>query len=243
MEIYTPCRNVMSMESSTKKAILAILLIAPIPSLSLLIGQNSGSGIIGQVTFVLSKCWLLAIPLWWHLKLEGNERSWSPPSKGGWGISAALGAGMAGIILAAWFLLGSVAVDAEEIRATWGVFGLTDWRILLGVCLYWIFLNSVLEEIVFRWFITTRAEILFGNEDMMKPILLSATVFTAHHTVALAFGGIVWWVIILGTVSIFIAGLIFSWIYMKYRSVWVVWLCHAIADVGLFIVIAMIMLG
>ena len=176
MEIYTPCRNVMDMERSTKKAILAILLIAPIPSFSLLIGQNSGSGIVGQVTFVLSKCWLLAIPLWWHLKLEGNERSWSPPSKGGWGISAALGAGMAGIILGAWFLLGNIAVDAEEIRSTWGVFGLTDWRILLGVCLYWIFLNSVLEEIVFRWFITTRAEIIFGSEDMVKPILLSAIV-------------------------------------------------------------------
>jgi len=48
---------------------------------------------------------------------------------------------------------------------------------------------------------------------------------------------------VLGTTAIFVSGLLFSWLYLRYRSVWVVWLCHAIADVGLFIVIAIIMLG
>ena len=233
----------MGMEESKRRAIIAILLIAPIPALNLLIGQYSGSGAIGQLSFVLSKCWLLAVPLWWHLKLEKKEASWSAPTEGGWGVAAALGAGMAGVILGAWFLLGKNAVDVEEVRATWGTFGLTNWKILLGACLYWIFINSVLEEIVFRWFVTTRAEVIFSGSDLTKPILLSASVFTIHHTVALAFGGIVWWVILLGTVAIFVAGLIFSWIYMRYRSVWVVWLCHAIADLGLFVVIGIIMLG
>ena len=58
----------------------------------------------------------------------------------------------------------------------------------------------------------------------------SATVFTIHHIVVLAFS-VAWWVVVLGTTAIFVSGLLFSWLYLRYRSVWVVWLCHAIADV------------
>ena len=230
------------MEEERRRAWIAILLIAPIPSLNLLFSQYSGDGSLAQAVFVLSKVWLLALPLWWYLKLEGNPISWSLPTQGGWGVAAALGLGMGGVILAAWFVIGVRVIDVEEIRTTWGMFGMTDWRILLMACLYWIFLNSVLEEFVFRWFITTRAETVVGDSGMAKPILLSATVFTIHHIVVLAFS-VVWWVVVLGTTAIFVSGLLFSWLYLRYRSVWVVWLCHAIADVGLFIVIAIIMLG
>ncbi len=230
------------MEEERRRAWIAILLIAPIPSFNLLFSQYSGDGPLVQAGFVLSKVWLLALPLWWYLKLEGKPISWSLPTQGGWGVAAALGLGMGGVILAAWFIIGVRMIDVEEIRATWGMFGLTDWRILLVACLYWIFLNSVLEEFVFRWFITTRAETVFGDSGVVKPILLSATVFTIHHIVVLAFS-VVWWVVVLGTTAIFVSGLLFSWLYLRYRSVWVVWLCHAIADIGLFIVIAIIMLG
>ena len=230
------------MEEERRRAWIAILLIAPIPSLNLLFSQYSGDGSLAQAVFVLSKVWLLALPLWWYLKLEGNPISWSLPTQGGWGVAAALGLGMGGMILAAWFIIGVRVIDVEEIRTTWGMFGMTDWRILLMACLYWIFLNSVLEEFVFRWFITTRAETVFGDSGVVKPILLSATVFTIHHIVILAFS-VIWWVIVLGTTAIFVSGLLFSWLYLRYRSVWIVWLCHAIADIGLFIVIAIIMLG
>jgi membrane protease YdiL (CAAX protease family) len=230
------------MEEERRRAWIAILLIAPIPSLNLLFSQFSGDGTLAQAVFVLSKILLLAIPLWWYLKLEGNPISWSLPTQGGWGVATALGLGMGGVILAAWFIIGVRVIDVEEIRTTWGIFGMTDWRILLMACLYWIFLNSVLEEFVFRWFITTRAETVFGDSGVVKPILLSATVFTIHHIIVLAFS-VVWWVVVLGTTAIFVSGLLFSWLYLRYRSVWVVWLCHAIADIGLFIVIAIIMLG
>jgi membrane protease YdiL (CAAX protease family) len=230
------------MEEERRRAWIAILLIAPIPSLNLLFSQFSGDGALAQAVFVLSKILLLAIPLWWYLKLEGNPISWSLPTQGGWGVATALGLGMGGVILAAWFIIGVRVIDVEEIRTTWGIFGMTDWRILLMACLYWIFLNSVLEEFVFRWFITTRAETVFGDSGIVKPILLSATVFTIHHIIVLAFS-VVWWVVVLGTTAIFVSGLLFSWLYLRYRSVWVVWLCHAIADIGLFIVIAIIMLG
>ena len=230
------------MEEERRRAWIAILLIAPIPSLNLLFSQFSGEGALAQAVFVLSKVWLLALPLWWYLKLEGNPISWSLPTQGGWGVAAALGLGMGGMILAAWFIIGVRVIDVEEIRATWGVFGMTDWRVRLRACLYWLFLNSVLVEFVFRWFITTRAETVFGDSGVVKPILLSATVFTIHHIVILAFS-VIWWVIVLGTTAIFVSGLLFSWLYLRYRSVWIVWLCHAIADIGLFIVIAIIMLG
>jgi hypothetical protein len=230
------------MGDAKRRALIAILLVAPIQTATLLISHFSNAGWVGQTTFITSKIWLLTIPLWWHLKVDGKKRSWSIPHHGGWKVASLLGIGMAGVILGAWFLIGTWAVDAEAIRVQWGVFGLTDWRILLAACFYWIFLNSVLEEIVFRWFITTRVETLVGSEIKWRTMAITAAIFTLHHTVALLFS-VALWLVILGTIAIFIAGLIFSWVFLKYRSIWVVWLCHAIADVGLFIVIGIIMLG
>ena len=39
---------------------------------------------------------------------------------------------------------------------------------------------------------------------------------------------------ILASIGVFIGGLLWSWLYLKYRSIWVVFLSHAIVDVMMF---------
>ena len=138
---------------------------------------------------------------------------------------------MAVVIAIAYFILGDLVLRDEDLYEILDPFGLTvPWKLALCI-LFWIFINSVLEEYVFRWFITSKLEQLVGGKWL--PILLSAGIFTLHHTIALAFfidplGNA------LASLGVFIGGVIFSWIYVQYRSVWVAWVAHAIADVAIF---------
>ena len=40
-----------------------------------------------------------------------------------------------------------------------------------------------------------------------------------------------------------IGGVIFSWLYVQYRSVWVAWVAHAIADVAIFAIAWQLIVG
>ena len=97
---------------------------------------------------------------------------------------------------------------------------------------YWIFLNSLLEEYVFRWFVTIKSVELLGSED--GGIILSATLFTLHHAIAMHYFGFFWWQTIVACFGLLSAATLWSWLYVRYRSVWVCWFSHAICDVAVF---------
>ena len=63
--------------------------------------------------------------------------------------------------------------------------------------------------------------------------LASAVCFTAHHTLALAAqAGPV--LVVVGSLAVLAAGATWSWLYLRYRSVWVPWLAHVLADLPIF---------
>ena len=94
-----------------RKPWLALLLIIPIPTLSVLFSLEVAQGLAGGIVFVLSKVWMLALPLWWYLRFEKRPRSWSQPTNGGWAMGAGMGLGMSAVIVLAWFLVGAEQID------------------------------------------------------------------------------------------------------------------------------------
>ena len=222
---------VQSTWNEKRRALIGLLLVGIAPTVSVVTGFALKAGLIAAVVFVLTKMWMFGLPAYWHTKVEGGERSYSMPEHGGWMVSTLLGIGMAVVIAIAYFILGDMVLRNEDLYEILDPFGLTvPWKLALGI-LFWIFINSVLEEYVFRWFITSKLEQLIGGKWL--PILLSAGIFTLHHTIALAFfidplGNA------LASLGVFIGGVIFSWIYVQYRSVWVAWVAHAIADIAIF---------
>jgi membrane protease YdiL (CAAX protease family) len=96
--------------------------------------------------------------------------------------------------------------------------------------LYWILVNSVLEEYVWRWFCVKQCEQLFSKRTA---IVCSALFFTLHHIVAMAsfFGPTVVSVCALG---VFVGGAVWSTLYVKYRSIWPGYVSHAIVDLCIF---------
>ena len=221
-------------------ALLGLVLVAIAPTVSVITGFALKAGIIAAFVFVFTKLWMFGLPALWYLKVEGGERAYSMPREGGWTISVLRGMGMIFVIAIAYFLLGDLVLRSEDLHEILEPFGLTvPWKLAIGI-LFWIFINSVLEEYVFRWFITSKLEQILGGK--WRPILLSAGIFTLHHTIALAFfidplGNA------LASLGVFIGGVIFSWIYVQYRSIWVAWVAHALADVAIFAIAWQLIVG
>ena len=166
-------------------ALIGLVLVAIAPTVSVVTGFALKAGIIGAFVFIFTKLWMFGLPAYWYLKVEGGERSFSIPQNGGWKVSTLLGIGMIVVIGVAYFFLGDLMLRGDDLHEILEPFGLTvPWKLAIGI-LFWIFINSVLEEYVFRWFITSKLEQLVGGKWL--PILLSAGIFTLHHTIALAF--------------------------------------------------------
>ena len=218
--------------ASIQNSVVPLALVAFVPTISVLftLGYNDDD-FVSQIFFFTGKLWLLLAPAYWYIRVEKNSPSWSLPSKNGLVVGAISGIIMSIIIIVMWLIFGDT-VDTDSIKSELDSTGLRDFRVYLAGMIYWIFLNSLLEEYVFRWFVTIKSVELLGNEA--RAIVLSATLFTLHHAVALHFFGFFWWQTVMACIGLLSAATFWSWLYVRYRSVWVCWFSHAICDIAVF---------
>ncbi len=212
--------------------LIAISLVAFVPSISILFTLAvSDNEFISQVFFIICKIWIFAVPTIWYFRVDKNRFLWAEKEIEGLRIAALSGMMMSVIILLTWSLFGST-VDVESMIEELESTGLNDLSMYVAGMIYWIFFNSLLEEYVFRWFITTKGVELFGNE--IGGIILSAFLFTLHHGIALYIFGFTWWQILMACMGLLSAAAIWSWLYLRYKSIWACWLSHSICDVAVF---------
>jgi len=221
-----------------RSAYCALLVVGLVPSISTILSFVVSQGIASQIIFIVTKLWLIFVPLFWFLKIDRGSFSWSKPRNGGYAMSIGLGCIMSLAMLIAWVMLGDW-IDADMLKEAVEPVGLLNPQIYLLGTLYWILINSLLEEYVFRWFLVVKSEKLVGPGA--PAILLSALIFVAHHTVALAIFGFPWYANLFSSIALFIGGAIFSWLYVRYRSVWIPYIAHAICDIAVFGVGALIL--
>ncbi len=214
------------------KSLLPILLVGFVPSISVIFGiKIIENEFHSQIFFAICKLWIFIIPTLWFFYVEKNIFSKNLPSRKGLEMGTATGLIMSIIIILTWIIFED-SINLEEMINTLNSKGLSNVNLYVLGMIYWIFINSLLEEYVFRWFITTKASVLFGNDSYA--ILFSALMFTLHHSLALHFFGFIWWQTIIASFGLLSAAAIWSWLYLRYRSIWVCWLSHAICDVVVF---------
>ncbi len=216
--------------TTRSRSLVALLLLAPIPTLGIAAALIFWPGPLGRTVFAAAKIWLLVLPIVWHLRVDKGHLSWSPPKNGGLGVGFLIGLATAAIIVATCWFIAIPRVDPAALRIEVTEMGLASPLAYTLGALYWIFVNSVIEEYVFRWFIQSHCETLWS-----RPIAIaaSAAIFTIHHVVAMATyfnPGLV----ALASTGIFIGGATWSWIYSRYHSIWPGWVAHACADVAVF---------
>jgi len=213
------------------RSLVALALLAPAPTIGISASLFWWPGPIGQTVFSAAKLWLVAFPAFWYLVIERGSPSWSPARRGGLFAAVGIGLTMAGAIFAAYLLLGAGRIDPSAVREEVVDMGLDSGLVYIGAALYWIFVNSVVEEYVYRWFMLDHCERLLRTG---WAVVAAAALFTVHHVVALA-SYLDPLLTALASTGVFVAGLVWAWMYGRYRSVWPPWIAHAFADVAIFV--------
>lgn len=215
-----------------RSALLALLLVVPAPSLGVWAAMVAWPGPVGTAIFVAAKAWMLLVPAAWLLLVDRERLSLSPARRGGFGPAVLIGAAAGAAIVLAYALLGDRWIDADHVQAMAKQNGIGIPAGYLAAAAYWILVNSVLEEYVYRWFIFRRCEALLPP---LAAVAASGLCFTLHHVIALKVQ-FDWNVTVLASVGIFVGGAMWSWLYLRYRSIWPAYLSHAIVDVVVFAV-------
>jgi membrane protease YdiL (CAAX protease family) len=218
----------------------ALLLIAPAPSLGVwaaMIARADSNA--GQSIFFACKLWMFLLPLLWLLLVQRGRLSLSPPRRGGFGVAALLGLIISAVIFVVYFMLGGRLIDADRVREIAEHNGIGSPLSYLAVVAYWVLVNSLLEEYAYRWFIFRQCEALMPS---WLAVLGSAAVFTVHHVIALKVQ-FPWSATILASLGVFIGGALWSWLYLRFRSVWPCYVSHAIVDIAVFVVGWLIIFG
>lgn len=223
---------------SRRRAALALVLIAPAPTVGVVMAMTQGP--LGTAIWMIAKVWLLALPLAWHVLVDRKPITFSPPHRGGFAVATALGLAISAVIVAAYFVIGRTLLVPAEIRAALKPPELMQGAYFTAAAIYWITINSALEEYVYRWFIFRKAEVLTASGT--AAVLMSAAIFVVHHAVALAHYTEPL-VAALASAGVFIGGAAWSWLYLRYRSIWVPWVSHAIVDIAVFGVAGWIIFG
>ena len=222
----------MTLPDERCRALLALALLVPVPSLGVAAAMIAVPGPVGQTLFIAAKVWLVAFPAFWFLGVEKNTVSFSPIRHGGLGAGFLTGAAAGAIIVLAAWAFGVFDMDMGELVGEVDEMGLTTPRAYLLGALGWTFVNSLMEEYVYRWFIFSRCERLMPRA---AAVVASAAAFTVHHVVALS-TYLPWHLNALASLGVFLGGVIWAVLYSRYRSIWPGWVSHVLADVAVFAV-------
>ena len=215
---------------SRRRALAALAWLVPAPTLGIAVALGLAPGPVGSAVFACTKVWVIAFPALWWLRVERGRRSWSPPRQGGLAVGLATGIVITAVIAGAYALLGATLVDPTRLRALAAPTGLDTPAVYVAGAVYWITVNSVIEEYVFRWFVWRQCAQLLPRPGA---IAATAAVFTLHHTVALWLQ-FDWRLAVVGSAGVFVGSVCWSVLYVRYRSIWPGWVSHACADVAIF---------
>ncbi|MEM6459391.1 MAG: CPBP family intramembrane glutamic endopeptidase [Planctomycetota bacterium] len=235
--------------SRRKLALIALLVVAPIQ----LVGTTTAmvwfpDAAWAKVGFAVAKVLLFLAPVVWLIKV-GRARPRIPRWEnfpGGRGMVAAHVTGMLIVLVigAAYLTVGRSWIDTGPMLEKVGQMGLDRWWTFALGTLYWCTINSMLEEYFWRWWVFERLrEVIGGFRGAdVAAAFGSAVLFTAHHIVALS----VYFdarTTALASAGVFIGGLTWSLLYMKYRNIYACYVSHVWADLIIFGIGAWLIFG
>ena len=216
--------------TSHKKALVALLLLVPVPSIATWFGLIGFEGPVGQTVYSAGKVWIVALPLAWLLLVDRARPRFPRPRREGVPAACVTGTLIFAAIIGAYWLFGHRWINAEAVRAEAFENGLDTRVKYVFFVVVLSLVNAMLEEYVWRWFVFTRCEVLMPR---LVAVAASGLFFTLHHIIALA-AYFDWRVTLLGSVGVFVGGTTWSWLYLRYRNIWAAYISHIFADVAVF---------
>ncbi|MEG4351508.1 CPBP family intramembrane metalloprotease [Microcoleus sp. LAD1_D3] len=210
-------------------ALLALTLLVPAASIGIIAGLYIAPGGWGQTLSVLCQVWLLVFPIAWSVFVDREKLSLSLPKRQELLAGSIWGIFMFAVIVGIYSLFGQQWIDPVIAKEKSHQLGISSLNIYLTVEAYFVLVNSLIEEFTWRWFVCKKCQLLIPGT---KAIFLSSLFFTIHHIFVIAAYSD-WQAVLLGSLAVFTAGIIWSHSYLTYRSLWPSYISHAIADLAL----------
>jgi membrane protease YdiL (CAAX protease family) len=210
-------------------------LIVPVPSIGVLSGlilfPNSS---LGAVAFAVCKIWMLCLPAGWTWLVDREPIRFPLPNRDGFGMGLLSGACLSLAAIGADFMIGDALVDRKALALGLTEIGLGSPATYIAAAAYWVLVNSLIEEYAWRWFCVKQCQRLMPQ---IGAIAAAALFFTLHHIIAIqAF--VSWSAVWLCSLGVFLGGVVWSAMYVRYRSIWPGYLSHAIVDLTIFTILA-----
>ena len=216
-----------------KTPLLALLLSVPVASIAVLMSMIIAPGSIGgRAAFLISKIWLLLLPLLWTVLVDRQKLSYSKPANGGFEVAVGFGILASIAVVCLYLTAGRFLIAPAEVKKAAAEVGLSNPYIYLAGAGYWILINSVLEEYLWRWFVVKQSRKLMPAS---LAAVISAVCFTFHHVLALAVY-FDWPVVLTASFGVFAGGFFWALMYLRYRSIWPGYVSHVIVDIAVFAV-------
>ena len=152
------------------------------------------------------------------------------------------GVAILAVIIGAWELFAHRMVDVSTFQTKMQEIGLDSTAKYLAFAATLTFINALLEEYVWRWFVYSKwFELFNGIKGPAKAvaipgaIVLAGLCFMLHHTIAMSLY-FDWQVNALASLGVFSGGVIWSIIYLKTKNLYSAYISHIFADIALFYV-------
>ena len=193
--------------------------------------------VLGQSIFSFCKLALLILPLALYFGLDKlsftdfrRSAFHSPNLRDGLVFNLIVGTLICLGIYLGYRLLGEALIDINTFQQQLDKVGMKDPTKYLLLAAYWTFINALLEEYFWRWFVVRECEKWLSKN---LAIVVSAVGFVLHHTLAMLIY-FDWKTALLCSLGVFIGGLLWSYSYSKYRSIWPGYLSHILIDAIIF---------
>ncbi|MBW4518953.1 MAG: CPBP family intramembrane metalloprotease [Scytolyngbya sp. HA4215-MV1] len=222
-----------------RRELLALLLTVPFPSIGAIMSLLIAPGVSGQIGLIICQMWLLVLPIAWLLGVDQQPLRIPKPKRRDWITGIVVGLLMFSIILVIYWLFAKQWINQAEVLNQVKQVGLISQPIFLMGCIYFALINSLIEEYIWRWFVYRRCEELISARGA---VFLTAGFFTVHHIIVLIFYTD-WKIVVLGTLAVFVAGLVWSESYRRYRSIWSSYVSHSMAGLAIYIAAWQILFG
>jgi uncharacterized protein len=232
------------------KSLLALILIVPVTSLGVFLSMLIIPGIFGQIAAFVCSISLLLIPVIWtrideNINLLSSINLKTFRTKG-YGVGAISGLVMSFVILIGYWSLGKNYLDLGSVKMQVQQLGLNPYILIFGIGIYQIFIQSVIEEFVWRYFVIKHVMNVIPkvNSKVLYNYLASAICslfFSIHHAILIFIytNNIV--LTLLGTFAIFLVGLFWSMLTIRYKSIIPAMVSHAIIDFTLVVISGLIL--
>ena len=224
------------LETSRKAHVAALVFAMVLPTLATLLYfiVLSGSSWMQGVYFG-SKIVQVAFPLAWVLLAQRRRLRLQGPKANSVFTGLATGAGIVAIGLLAYhsfFKDSNVLANAPDlISAKVADMGLANPFSYIAFSLFLAVPHALMEEYYWRWFVFAEMRRITGIGLAM---LLSSLGFMAHHVIVIhQFLQHGWGATIFFSLCVAVGGMIWAWLYQRYRSLYGPWVSHLMVDLGI----------